>query len=95
MIRELTKDEKRSAEKSAKNLIKLLDKNNNNAIDSNEAASYLWTMSKLTNEGNNSSTAGEISIKDWICAQDVISNPNSDVKDLFEKTYKNGYEALK
>jgi hypothetical protein len=92
--RKLTEEEKTLTKELAEKRIKFLDKNNNNKIDKNEAAAYLWAMSKIV-DTEDQKTSHEINQMEWEIANSGIGGYDEGSRKLFEGMYNIGYNALK
>lgn len=92
--RKLTEEEKTLTKELAEKRIKFLDRNNNDKIDRNEAAAYLWAMSKIV-DTKDQKTSHEIKQMEWEIANSGIGGYDENSRKLFEEMYNIGYEALK
>ena len=66
--RALTKDEIKIIQQEAINRVAILDQNNDNVLDENEIAAYMWAMSKI-NDGQDKKTADDITFDEWKTSQ--------------------------
>ena len=66
--RDLTKDEIKIIQQEAINRVAILDQNNDNVLDENEIAAYMWAMSKI-NDGQDKKTADDITFDEWKTSQ--------------------------
>ena len=51
-------------QQEAINRVAILDQNNDNVLDENEIAAYMWAMSKI-NDGQDKKTADDITFDEW------------------------------
>ena len=66
--RALTNDEIKIIQQEAINRDTILDQNNDNVLDENEIAAYMWAMSKI-NDGQDKKTADDITFDEWKTSQ--------------------------
>jgi len=100
--RTLTSEEKEIVKNSAINRMAMLDQTNDNVIDNNEMAAFVWASAKV-NDTETHKSAGDITYEEWVTAQetmslldfDNLSQEEIDKVAKFNQTLKNGYEGLK
>lgn len=102
--RSLTAEEKASVQEEAINRVALLDQNQDNNIDQNEMAAFVWATAKV-NDTETSKSANDITYEEWVTTEETMSLlslsedelTQDDINQIskFQQTLKNGYEGLK
>lgn len=102
--RALTAEEKTIVQQEAVNRVALLDQNQDNDIDQNEMAAFVWATAKV-NDTETSKSANDITYNEWVTTEETMSLlglpegelTQDDINQIgkFQQTLKNGYEGLK
>ena len=102
--RALTAEEKTIVQQEAVNRVALLDQNQDNDIDQNEMAAFVWATAKV-NDTETSKSANDITYNEWVTTEETMSLlglpegelTQDDINKIgkFQQTLKNGYEGLK
>ena len=102
--RALTVKEKQIVQQEAINRIAMLDQNQDNNIDQNEMAAFVWATAKV-NDNESHQSANDITYEEWVTTEEtmtLLALPESELtqEDInkiakFRQTLRNGYEGLK
>lgn len=100
--RSLTADEKETIKNSAINRVALLDQNDDNVLDENEMAAFVWASAKV-NDTDTHKSASDITYDEWVTTQETmtlfdfedLSQEEIDKVAKFRQTLENGYNELK